>query len=313
MSATLYFSKVNVVSHIYDIYDKPKELRKILKKLLININNDVKYEKQDVRVDEKGEVHEYNAVFKFRSIDKLDDKYNNAIVGNVVKKSLLFINDIDEKTNVVKKIPVENSEIIQFYFDVYREVVVFYTTNRFGRKEFNDAFKELLTASMNKEEKGYNFEISLIKPNLDIADIKNELRKIGELESLKIHIIPPNPDDELLDEISNNGEEILESMKEGNVTNKSIVFTSKSLRGLNLNAKIINEEIGKINKIHSKLSGKKALGLGYASVEATSVDGKTFTTEDTKPIKQKISEEEKTRGLFIDVCKNKVLSIIRML
>lgn len=309
MSVTLYFSKVNINSHIYDVYENPDKLKQILNLLLINICDDIGYEKQEIGHDEDGESYVYTAYYKFSSVEKLGDKYNNTIVGNVIKKSYLYAKQIDEATGEVKKIPVENNEVIRFYFDVYKEIVAFHRTIRFGYAEFNEAFNELINLSMKKHKKSYNFEVSILRKGLNINEIKKQLKEIGRIETLRIEIIPPNPDESLLNDIHENGEEFLKSVKDGNITSRSILFTSKAQEGLFLDAKIITDELTKVESIHSKLSSEEAIGKGYFTVEAEGKNGRKYSTKNNNPIKDKIDDGIKGIVEYAEVCRNKILSI----
>lgn len=313
MSVTLYFSKININSHIIEIYEEKsaheaQEARKaILKKLYLNIKEDTDYTQKELRKDENGEEFLYEAHFKFNLIEKSNDY---TITGNIIKKSYLFVNEVNEKTGEIKKIPVENSEVIPFYFDVYREIVAFYTRNRFGYKVFDYAFKELLNKSMSNEDEEFNFEVSIYKQGLSVDAIQSQLKQIGKLETLKIEIIPPNPDDDLLDAIQQNGEEFLNDIKRGNVTQRSTIFTSTAPAGLNIDAKIIKQELQKLDQIHSKLSSEEATKKGYATVEATNKSGRTFSTNNNKPIKYKLDKKPKNLKEFAQICKQKVLAVV---
>ncbi|MCF8010942.1 MAG: hypothetical protein K9L17_10320 [Clostridiales bacterium] len=313
MSITLYFSKVNINSHIFDIYKDPKKLNKILDLLLIKIKDNIKHRRENLRLKEDGENYYYDAIYRFNNINKLDVSFNYSIVGSIIKDSVLFANNVDEKSGELVKVPVDNSEIIRFYYDIYRETIVFYTTNRFGYNEFNLAFKELLNECISNAEEKYNFEVSLKREGLDITEIESELRSLGYLESLKIEIIPPNPDDEFLEDIQERGDGYLESLKEGNVTSRSILFTSKATDGLNLNSNDIKIEINRINDIQSMLSAKDAIAKGYASVEAENKAGRVFNTNENKPIKDKIDDSwADNMYTFAQTCKDKVLSLFGM-
>jgi len=310
MSITLYFSKINVNSHIYDVYDEKEDLNSILKKVYLNIKEDTTYTQTETRTNEIGEEFTYEAYFKFNLIEKSNTDYT--IAGNVIKTSNLFVNEINEATGEITKVPVENSEVIPFYFDVYREIVAFYTTNRFGYNVFNYAFKELLNECMSTEDEEFNFEVSILKQGLSVNAIQSQLGQIGKLESLTIEIIPPNPDDDLLDAIQQNGEGegYLNDIKSGNVTHRSTIFTSKAPDGLNIDAKIIKKELQKIDQIHPQLSSEEAIKYGYVTVEATNKNGRAYSTNDNQPTKYKLNEKPKTLKEFAEICKQKVLAIV---
>ncbi|MFJ7932113.1 hypothetical protein [Peribacillus sp. NPDC096448] len=310
MSVTLYFSKVSLNSHIYEVYEQKLDLKNVLKTLYLNIREGIEYINEGLRIKEDGESFLYDASYSFNFIEKADGELVDTVIGSVIKTAKIFINDIDKKTGKMTKRAIDNKEVINFYFDVYQEIVVFHTTNRFGYKEFNMAFKELLNKCMFSQDVTYNFEVGLIKQGLNVQEIKQQLRDIGKLEYLKIEVIPPNPDDELLRGIQENGEEYLGDMQAGNVTEKSILFTSSAPEGLNINSKIINKEIEGIDNIHSKLSSNEATKMDYVSVEARNQNGRVYSTKDSRPVKYTLDEKPLNLLDFAKVCKRRLATLL---
>lgn len=310
MSITLYFAKVNINSHIIEVYKNKRKFEEILKTIYLKIEDGINYYKNNLNITENGETYSYEANYKFNNITKFDD---NTIYGSIIKKSSLFVNDLNEETGEVTKRPVQNSEVIEFYFDVYKEIIAYYTTNRFGFSEFSLAFKELLNKSMTSTNEEYYFEVSVLKEGLDVRDIRNELKKIGKLESLRIEFIPPNPDDELLDGIQDNGEEYIENIKEGNITYTSTIFKSKGNTGLNVDGKLIQEEFDKINNIHPKLNHEKAIRNGYLTVEGVNKSGRSFSTNENKQIRDTLEEKPKSIQDFAVKCKQKIATLANSL
>lgn len=314
MSVVLFFSKVNLNSdHIFFVYDEKVQLTEILNRLYASINEDVEYVREDLRAVEGDKKIRYSATYRFNYIEKLEGDFGHSIVGKIIKEAPLFFNKMDNGTGRLNKEAVDNAEIIDFYFDVHKEIVVFHTTNRFGHQEFNQAFGELLSICMTTPEEVFYFDVSLYKEGLSVSDLKQQLKSIGNLESLRIDIIPPNPDDELLDKIEKNGEKYLNEIKAGNVTSTSILFNSKSSHGLNLEAEIIEEQLKKIGNIHSQLSSEEAIQKGYVQVEATSTDGRSYTTNNNKPVKDKLDQKPNDIILYARACKAKVATLLRSL
>ncbi|KOS61304.1 hypothetical protein FJQ98_01805 [Lysinibacillus agricola] len=90
MSVTLYFSKININSHIIEVYEEKSAREAILKKLYLNIKEDTTYTQKELRKDENGEEFIYEAYFKFNLIEKSNTDYT--LIGNVIKTSNLFVN-----------------------------------------------------------------------------------------------------------------------------------------------------------------------------------------------------------------------------
>lgn len=288
-SVTLYYGKVNLnSSHIFEVYDEKLNITDVLKKLYSSIQDNIKH----TRIDMVDDIETYRATYIFDDIEK--DIDTMSIYGKVIKKSNLYANQRDEQNRPIK-VAVPNEECIQFYFDVMKEAMVFYTTQRFGYNDFIYAMQMLLSESINKmygsDEEYYNFDVSLKRSNLSMDTLKEELKEIKNIESLRIDIIPPNPDDEILEEIKRNGEKKLDDLKEGNVTYKSTFLQSKSSTGIVLDSSIVEEEIDSAIHMHSKISDDKTLDNGYVQVEATSKDGYTYSTKDRQPIKSTIEKE----------------------
>lgn len=308
-STTLYFAKVNLnSSHIFEIYDKSYELKDILEKLYNSISKDIIHK----RIDEYDGIETYRAIYSFEDIQKNDqEKY---IYGTVVKKSDIYANQRDQNNKPIK-VAVENEEYIKFYFDVLQETIVFHTTNRFGYMEFIEAISRLINTSINNvygndEDEYYNFEVSLRRCNLNLLNIKEELKKLEYVETLRIDIIPPNPDPDILEEIRKNGEERLEYLKSGNVTYKSTLLQSKSSTGIVLDSDIVNEELDEAVNLHSKLSSEEALNKGYVQVEAVSREGSTYSTKDSQPVKQVVDKDFlKDLDGFVSFCKRSIRAL----
>ncbi|QAS54440.1 hypothetical protein [Halobacillus litoralis] len=309
MSKTLYFSKVNINSHILRVYEDKKEFERVIKELYVKIKDDVEYVSEAIQMDDEGNPYTHKEIYKFKSIEKYKDELDFTITGKVFKTMTIFIGEENGETGEIKKIPAEHTEGIEFYYDLYKEIITFNTTSRFGYVKFNDVFKKLLNKCMSTKNERYYFEVSLLREGLNVNEIKKQLKSIGELETLRIEIMPPNPDDELLDSIQSNGEEYLDSYKDGNVTQRSILFTSRAPEGLNVDSSMIDNEIEQLDKIHSKLSSDEATLKGYVNVEATNKSGRFYTTNDSKPVKDKI---EKPSGLldFAKECRSKINALV---
>lgn len=302
MSTTLYYGKINLNSdHIFKVYEKPDLLKETLLKLKNSIKDGVVYKYTQIYKGEEVKINHY----VFSDVDKLDD----GIYGKVVKKAPIFANQTDEKGKL-KKIAVDNEEIISFYFDVEREIVAFYTTNRFGYSEFCKAFASLITKSINEEytQEVFGFEVSLINNNLNMKEIQSSLKELGALEEITIDIIPPNPDEELLNELEKNMDKIrLKDYKTGNVTGRRSSLKSTSSTGLVIDSEIVKQELASVYDICPEITAEDAIKKGYATIEAKNTDGRTFSTNDKKPIKDIISDEVvNDKEEYCKTCKYKI-------
>lgn len=300
MSSTAYYGKLNLESHILKVYNQKALLREILNEIVVGLNDDLSYTKELTYIDEDGKEHKNEIIYKLGSVQKLEADYNYAVVGYIYKKSVVYLKNVNEKTGEITTRAEDNTEVITFYFDVYKEMVVFYTTQRFGYNEFCEAFQEIINGMF--QEKKYIFSIELYRESIKIDNIKEELKKLGSISEIKIDIKAPNPNSDLLDALEKEGSELIENYKKGNVTGRSIVLTSKAPEGLDLDSDIVEAEFENINKIHYKLDSDEAIQKGYVHVDART-EKKEYSTRDKRPLKGFFDENEKGVGLFIEVGK----------
>lgn len=311
MSVTLYYSKINISSHILKIYNDKNVKNGIDKKILINVKDNISFTKEIIRLDSSGEEHIEELKYKFHAIEKFDSELDYTIVGKVIKDSTIFVSKYNEKTKQQIKVPTENSEVIDFFYDIKKEIVVFHTSNRFGYADFTNAFQELLNKSMEVEKEKYLFKVKLVREGLSLDKITKQLKEIGKIEKLTIEINPPNPDDELLDSIQKDGEKYLENIKKGNITQRSVLFASDAPEGLNIDASMIKEELSQISQIHSKLTAEEAQKKGYVYVGAINTSGRTFSTDDNVVVRDRIDTKPRNPKEFALMCKKKVSGILR--
>ena len=277
-SISIYFAKININSHIHKVYENGSEEKyRILNLLYASMQDEVSYIKYPSWENkEKDMEYEKEIEFKFSSLDRFDD---TIIVGNIIRTSDLFVTQINPEDNYPSRVPVENSEIIQFYFDSNKEIVAFYTTQRFKYREFEKVFEHLINKCMQQKYKEkYYFEVSLLSKPTNFVDFQQQLKKQKGIEELRFEIVSPNANDEYINKVIENGEAKLEELKDGNITKKSIVFTSKAPNGLNLSSNIFNKEFDDMNAVYQRLTDSDKIDKGYVRGSAISSDGKKVTT-----------------------------------
>ncbi|MEG0972215.1 MAG: hypothetical protein RSE55_05430 [Lachnospiraceae bacterium] len=84
------------------------------------------------------------------------EKTKSDLQGYLHKKSYLYYKDFDKnnKKRITKK--VENTESSEFYYDIYREMVGYQRTQRFGYKEFLYGFQGILNAACENSNLDYS-------------------------------------------------------------------------------------------------------------------------------------------------------------
>ena len=98
-----------------------------------------------------------------------------------------------------------------------------------------------------------------------------------------------------------------ELMEEANANAMSVIFDSNGTIGLNIDSEEIRENIKRVGNLSKGISDKEAIKNGYVRVEATSKDGKRYTTEECKPIKRETIGE--TAEEFFLACRDTILNI----
>lgn len=299
--SVIYFSKVNLNSeHIFEVYQKKIEMKKVLNAVMKSIGEPMVYNESYSYID-NGEMYDKTIKFEFKVLNKTDE----SIVGYVYRTSNISYNLKDDETDELQRMTTPNTDAIKFYFDVYKEIIGFTTKQRFKTVDFNRAIAQFINDALKENQYDYRFTVSLYNKGLDINDIKSELKKIKKIKELVVKYQPPNPDSKELDEIWDNGDSTLDEMKTANVTNKSVIFRSKGMTGLNIDAKIIDDELNAVSDMYKCASLKKSISKGYISVQATARNGKKYSTSETKPVKTELDNED----MFIEVCKEIISSL----
>jgi len=88
----------------------------------------------------------------------------------------------------------------------------------------------------------------------------------------------------------------------------SVIFDSDGGIGLNIEAGEIQKNISRVDNISSGISDEEAIQNGYAFVKATAKNGKIYTTEEHKPIKRLIADNESEEN-FLLACRDTILNI----
>ena len=114
------------------------------------------------------------------------------------------------------------------------------------------------------------------------------MKKIKNIEELKIDIIPPNPNKQLMKELAKNAEKKIKDMESGRITEKTITFKSNYKEGLDTESEEIDNAIYEFTSIHTKLTLEESTKNGYVNIEARSRNGEIYNTDDNKLLKSKI-------------------------
>ena len=308
----LYFSKLNVNSHIFEVYKAkvPSErLKEVLTDIYLVFKDGLSYTFDKIKYDDEGNKHVENIKYEFVGIEFFRDDLNFTVTGKLVKRMTIFINRLEED-GTITKVPIKNDEVVDFFFDVEKEIIAYYTAQRLGYVEFNKAFENILNDALMNHKNRYHVKIENLKEGLSIDNLKQRLKEIGKLSELVIDVIPPNMEDDRLDGIKDKLKNRLKELEDANVTERTVIYKSSAAAGLEIDKPMIREELDSIEDIHTELSSEDAIRNGYVTVQGTNTNGITFSTKETKP---KTADIENPNSLieFARVCKEKISSVLR--
>ena len=287
MSITIYFGKVNLVSsQIGDALFNSISLRNILSELLNALRDNTSYTyttTKQININETvTEDIEYSLSIK--------EKTDTDLQGYLHKKSYLYYKDFDKQTKEIISKKIENNESSEFYYDVFREMIGYQRTLRFGYKEFLYGFEGILNTACTNANLDYKFTVNQYTEGLDINDLRNELISNNQqIQTLKIKYQIPNPNFDTLRKIHLNPEETIKNFRSANLATKYVTYQSFTNSALNISSEIIEQELQNIDNMHSSINAKEALKNGYVEVETTNIYGVKKSSTDTKPIVKHIN------------------------
>ena len=299
MSMTVYFAKLNLISEdLFDLYDNPKQKKDLSSGLYSAVNSNAVWEKENVFIDDDGEQHSTIIEYSIQVL-RTDNTYTY-IEGWLYKKSRLYYKTLDSRTKKLVKQSTQNTEGIRFTLDVNHGFVGYNTSTRFGYKEFTEAFVNLINKGEEISDFDYQYNISMCTSGIDLNDIRKGLGNIGRIKELRIRMQPPNPSDDLLNEMQMRFEGLVEDFKDANVTGLELFYSTNGERGINLDSPFVKDRIDDIQGLHSALPIEEATKKGYVSVDATSLSGRVYSSGETKPFRKVIDGLEDFFGACIE-------------
>ena len=277
----LYLAKVNLNSNIFDVYNKSLSIETVLDTIYRNFNTGDEFSRHSKEhyIDALGNTTEFlkESKYSFQEIQKLmEGKITGKLVRNFTKPS--------EKLNEVngKMVPttVQETVSIYFYYDVYNEMITFCERQSFGYNQFMGAFAYLL----NNIAFPYEFEIFLQK---DRDLLEEKLKTLVRVQQVKATLIPPNSNDDDLNELRNDLI-YMQQCQEANAVRVELLYSSNNL---NMESKVMKDiktaasrGYGDINAIGINQNGRK-------QVIRSSQDA-AYTVSIQENIKEKDFNEE---------------------
>lgn len=307
-STTIYFAKLNLVSsEVFQVINKEIRLDAILQKLLDELKSGISY--QDlVPIPLTEEEVEQGLGTKFRTTDyglEIRKKSANGVEGCIFKTSKLYYNRLKDD-NSIESSAVDNTEVVNFYLDIFNEFVGFNTKQRFGYQQFASAFESLINQCLENANSTYRFSVSVYTHGLNLDEIKAELMRIPSVQKLMITVQPPNPDDELLGEIELSLNSKLKELEEAKASIISTTIEAKGKEALRIDSQLISKELALAEDVYGSLNIRKAVSKGYVKVRAETKHGITFSSNSNRPQTLIIEGEDD----FVDKVKGFVAQIL---
>lgn len=189
----MYLAKVNLTDRIFDVYEKKLNLTDVKRTMYAEINEDKKYSTtyNSKYKDAMGNLIKVvqHSKYRFKELSKIE---NNIITGKMVRTFNKPTEKIGGDGKVYQAFNEENVSIY-FYFDCNNELIAFSERQSFGYNQFMTAFNFIL----NQNSEGYKFEIFLQK---DTDVLQEKIRSLKTIRSIRATLIPPNSNDEDLEE-----------------------------------------------------------------------------------------------------------------
>ena len=269
--AQIYFSKFNINSEIYKVYNNDKLKDEILNDVFERMDEDTTYVEKE---KEKGEL-EKEVTYKFCDLKK--DEKRKTICGRLVKIFEAEIQSYDAEKDTVTTSSANNCAASStFYFDLKCEEIAFITRNTLGYNQFNRYFKTLI----EKYFDNISFEIFLEN---NVGELRKKLYAMNRILSIESVIIPPNANHSDFSKIFGPTQEEVKASGATKVIS-TLEISARSKNTINIATDYFERILLAIKK-------------GYASLIAKGRDENnencSVTSEEDAPYKATISNKEK--------------------
>lgn len=238
--AQMYFSKFNINSDIFEVYEDRKLVDKILSDVMTAINDEHYY----IETIKDSEGNQKEVKYKFCNIIKDYNVYT--VTGRLVKIFEGELQSYDEENDTVVTINASDCAVsATFFFDIQHEEIAFITRIGLGYNQFNYHFKALI----EKYVKDYSFEIFLEN---NIGELKKKLYDMSRIITVDTTIIPPNLDEEDYNDLFG---VTAEEFKESGATKykQKLEVSKKEGKSINIKAKFFNRILYGISKGYGEL------------------------------------------------------------
>lgn len=250
----MYLAKVNLNSKIFEVYENRLDISTVLDEVYNKLDaNKIYTETKNIEYsDSLGNKKKYKKVSKYEFNDLKKELDGKIITGKIVRSFQKPSESLNKQTGELTDIFINECVSIYFYFDVKKELITFSVRQSFGYVQFTNAFNNLL----NKIVESYGFEVFLQKDENLLAEKIKAFKRVSKINAT---LIPPNANEEDLDEFRNSLGYIKECQESNASKFKLELIDSEQESGLNMEAKIMRDTI-------------KAVGRGYGDMTAYGIN-----------------------------------------
>lgn len=283
--AFLYYAKVNVNSNIHEVRPKKDGISAIMNRIYYELNDEVEYVVEETNnfVDDSGEEQSITKsdTYNFSELEKVNDGNDYYISGKIVLRFPFKGEEFDQETRESRLVVYnKNAVSTYFLFDLESELVVFFERTKLGYNQFIEGFQGLLDLHIPD----IGFLIFLAKDQYAVGERIKMFHRFNKITST---IIPPNANEEALEELYDKKSEELSS---GNITRQTSIFEThkRNKHGINIHTEEVSKTID---------TGKAFITKGYGNLK---IEGENkagveinYNSDADSPIQTKITGKQK--------------------
>lgn len=301
MKKNVYFGKVSLVSD--DVIDVPynESLNAKLTSIILGMFSNSFIHREDVLwINEDGE--RYTLPVEYTML--IQNKTNRSVEGVLYRKARVYVHNREslESEQMISR-GIDNTEAIQFYYDVVAEYIAFMETRRFKRRMFVESIARMLNCHMETLGHSFRFSVDIFNEGVTVEEIKALLKKAKNIVEVELSYRLPNPDEAIMERIMNSNNDRL---KQSGATHRTLIYKTSGQNTINGCADIIQEDVSAIETINKDIPFREMTRNGYARLVLKLKNGIVKTTADEKPLVRRIRAIED----FVEIARDGIAAII---
>lgn len=301
--AFLYYAKVNVNSNIHEARQKEGGISEIMNRIYNKLNDEVEYVvgETNIFIDDSGEEQSITKTdtYNFSNLEKVKEGNKYHISGKIVRRFPFKGEEFDQETRESQIVVYDDNAVSTYFlFDLESELVVFFERSKFGYNQFIEGFQGLLDLHIPD----IGFMVFLAKDQYSVGERIKMFYRFNKITST---IIPPNANEEAMDELYDKKSEELSS---GNITRQTSIFEShkRSEKGIDINTQEVSNSLNTSKAFIAKGYGNlKIEGENNAGIEIY------YNSDADSPIQTKITDKQKNhRETFTEMALKGISAIL---